>query len=151
LLDEAIVYAEKLSQAQFLAGYGATQSVPGPMFSFASYLGFMQAENGGIYGALVATVFIFLPGFLLVLAIYPIWQTLSAYAPLQKGIAGANAAVVGLLAAALYDPIFIHGISQHADLAIAALAFAALSRFKIGVVWVVACCVLIKILLVSIN
>jgi chromate transporter len=147
LLEEAMVGAAYVSQADFLAGYGATQAMPGPMFSFAAYLGFLQDNthsSGGILGALLATVFIFLPGFLLVIAILPFWQRLSAIPQLTQAIAGANAAVVGLLAAALYNPIFIHAIVAPIDLAIAALAFATLTRFNTPVLLVVLGCVFSK-------
>ena len=151
LLEEAMVTANYVSQADFLAGYGATQAMPGPMFGFAAYLGFIQAETYGgnqILGALQATLFIFLPGFLLVYAILPFWQSFSQKEALSKAIAGANAAVVGLLAAALYNPIFLHAIVAPVDLAIAAIAFAALSRFKAPVLLVVLICVFSKLALV---
>lgn len=151
LLEEAVVAVGKVSQADFLAGYGATQAVPGPMFTFATYLGFLQSEDGGLQGALIATVFVFLPGFLLVLAIYPFWQKLSANTSLQNAISGANAAVVGLLAAALYDPIFTHAIGQPSDMVIAALAYAGLARFKLPVLWVVFFCIAIKLALVFVH
>jgi chromate transporter len=153
LLEEAMVGASYLSQADFLAGYGATQAMPGPMFSFAAYLGFLQEDAngaGGITGALIATLFIFLPGFLLVLAILPFWHRLSTKPQLSRAIAGANAAVVGLLAAALYNPIFVHAINQPADLAIAAIAFAALSRFRVPVLLVVFGCIVSRVLVVFI-
>jgi chromate transporter len=146
LLESAVVTAGKVSEAQFLAGYGATQAVPGPIFSFAAYLGYLlPGKDGGIIGAMVASVFIFLPGFLLVLAVLPYWQRISQQAKAKEAIAGANAAVVGLLAAALYDPIFTHAITQTNDLVIAALAYAALSRWKVPVLLVVVFCVAAKV------
>lgn len=145
LLEQIAVASGQVSQAEFLAGYGATQAVPGPMFSFAAYLGFLQLEGGGMYGALIATLFIFLPGFLLVLIIYPFWQEVSRSETLQKGIAGANAAVVGLLGAALYDPIFIHAVEQPIDVAIAAAAYAAIARFNVPVLWIVFGCLVLRV------
>jgi len=148
LLESALVSVDKLSEAEFLAGYGATQAVPGPMFSFAAYLGYLMPGNdGGIIGALTASIFIFLPGFLLVLAVLPYWQRISQHTQAQGAIAGASAAVVGLLAAALYDPIFTHAILHAHDLAVAAIAYAALARWKIPVLFVVVFCVLAKVLL----
>jgi chromate transporter len=149
LLEQTMVAAGNVSQADFLAGYGATQAVPGPMFSFAAYLGFLQADTGRFSGAMIATAMIFLPGFLLVIAILPFWQDLSTQPLLVKVIAGINSAVVGLLAAALYDPIFVHAVNEPIDLAIAAVAFGALSRFKLPVLIVVFGCVVIKIAVTS--
>jgi chromate transporter len=146
LLESAVVSGEQISQADFLAGYGATQAVPGPMFSFAAYLGFlMPGAEGGLSGAFIASLFIFLPGFLLVLAVLPYWQTMSQQAAQQASIAGASAAVVGVLAAALYDPIFVHAITQPVDLAIAAIAYAALSRWSAPVLVVVCFCIIAKV------
>jgi chromate transporter len=148
LLESALVSVDKLSETEFLAGYGATQAVPGPMFSFAAYLGYLMPGNdGGIIGALTASIFIFLPGFLLVLAVLPYWQRISQHTQAQDAIAGASAAVVGLLAAALYDSIFTHAILHAHDLAVAAIAYAALARWKIPVLFVVVFCVLAKVLL----
>lgn len=147
LLETAFVASGDISQSDFLAGYGATQAIPGPMFTFAAYLGFLQAEYGGIFGAMLATVCIFLPSFLLILAFYPFWKKISANVKLQSAIAGTNAAVVGLLAAALYDPIFIHAVTQPSDLALAAAAYSALARFNAPVLGVVFACVVLKILL----
>lgn len=144
LLEQATVAQGSLTQDLFLAGYGATQAVPGPMFSFASYLGFV-IEGGGIgqsiAGALWATLFVFLPGFLLLIACLPYWQKLVQHAVFGRAFAGANAAVVGLLAATLYNPIFIHAIASGLDLAIAALAFTLLARWKIPVLAVMGICV----------
>lgn len=150
LLEEVTVGQGAISQDDFLAGYGATQALPGPMFSFAAYLGFMHASEGGIQGALVASIFIFLPGFLLVYALHPIWHQLSQNPTFQGFISGSNAAVVGLLAAALYNPIFVHAINSIQDVVIAAIAFALLSRCNISVLWVVLCCVALKCVFVMV-
>lgn len=152
LLESAVVADGQISQAEFLAGYGATQAVPGPMFSFAAYLGFlMPGGEGGLSGAFIASLFIFLPGFLLVLAVLPYWQRMSQQAAQQATIAGASAAVVGVLAAALYDPIFLHAVSQPIDIAIAAVAYAALARWKVPVLVVVLFCILAKVSWVLFN
>lgn len=139
LLEEATVANGLLTQDLFLAGYGATQALPGPMFSFASYLGWLI--EGDLSGALWASLFIFLPGFLLIIACLPYWQMLSQNKVLIYAFSGANAAVVGLLAATLYSPIFTHAITSKLDLAIAALAFTCLTRLKIPVLVVVALCI----------
>jgi chromate transporter len=148
LLESAFVSTEQISQADFLAGYGATQAVPGPMFSFAAYLGYLlPGSERPLIQAFVATVFIFLPGFLLVMTILPSWQRLSHSSKNKAAFAGANAAVVGLLAAALYDPIFVHAITQPLDIAIAAVAYAGLSRYKVSVLYIVMFCVMSKLFL----
>ncbi|MBT1451039.1 chromate efflux transporter [Glaciecola sp. XM2] len=148
LLESAFVSIEQISQADFLAGYGATQAVPGPMFSFAAYLGYLlPGSERPLIQAFVATVFIFLPGFLLVMTILPSWQRLSHSSKNKAAFAGANAAVVGLLAAALYDPIFVHAITQPLDIAIAAVAYAGLSRYKVSVLYIVMFCVMSKLFL----
>jgi chromate transporter len=122
------------------------------MFSFAAYLGFlMPGAEGGLSGAFIASLFIFLPGFLLVLAVLPYWQRMSQQAAQQATIAGASAAVVGVLAAALYDPIFVHAITQPIDLAIAAIAYAALARWKVPVLAVVLFCIIAKVLWALFN
>ncbi|MFC4701614.1 chromate efflux transporter [Glaciecola siphonariae] len=160
LLEQIAVATGSISQADFLAGYGATQAVPGPMFSFAAYLGFLEGGSeqlakasldGALASAAIASMFIFLPGFLLVLALLPYWKTLNRYQTFRSALSGANAAVVGLLAAALYDPIFVHAIRSASDLAIAALAFACLMRFKLPVLWVVLGCIAAKMLVAALG
>jgi len=162
-LEHATVAQGFVSQEVFLAGYGATQAVPGPMFSFAAYLGYMgelhqQLISGGdanvsnaVLAALLATLFVFLPGFLLVSAILPISQKLFAYAFVRRAFVGANAAVVGLLAATLYDPIFTHAIQSNHDVVIAGIGFIALSRFKAPVLVIVCLCIIVKVLFVSMS
>lgn len=151
LLEQMSVQPDLLDQQAFLAGYGATQAVPGPMFSFAAYLGYLwpsadQSMLSAISNAFWATTFIFLPGFLLVGAVLPIWQYVMHKALVQRCIVGANAAVVGLLAATLYDPIFTHAVSSSADVAIAAICFVLLHRFKLPVLFIVVACVLFSVL-----
>ena len=155
-LEQTTVAKGLLSEEVFLAGYGATQALPGPMFSFAAYLGYMTemqtatnaypvSMSGAIGGALLATLFIFLPGFLLVSAILPVSQILFVYAYVRRAFVGANAAVVGLLAATLYDPIFTHAIQASHDLVIAGIAFVALNRIKAPVLVLVVLCIGLKI------
>lgn len=141
LLEDSVVANGWVSSENFLAGYGAAQAIPGPMFSFAAYLGFLTpTEYGSLINALVATVFMFLPGFLLVAAALPLWQSISRNNGANKAIAGINAAVVGLLAAAFYDPIFTSGISSGTDLAIALVGFGLLNVWKLSPLVVVFWC-----------
>lgn len=142
LLEQATVAQGIISEDVFLAGYGATQAVPGPMFAFAAYLGFVIDDGlSPMAGALLATIFVFLPGFLLVIACLPTWQSLSQKSSLKRAFAGANAAVVGLLAAALYDPIFQHAILNQSDVIISVLAFTALAKWKVPVLAVLGFCI----------
>lgn len=112
----------------FLAGYGLAQAVPGPLFTFASYLGMAQA---GVLGALIATLAIFLPSLLLLIAVMPVWAKQAANPKARGAIAAINAAVVGLLAAAFYDPVWTHGISGPGTFVVAVAALAALTKFKL--------------------
>lgn len=105
LLERELVPTGWLSKEDFLAGYGATQAVPGPLFTFAAYLG---ALIDGWLGATVATIGIFLPAFLLVIGTLPFWNSLRRKSNIQGSLIGVNAAVVGILLAALYDPIWTH-------------------------------------------
>jgi len=142
LLEQATVAQGIISEDAFLAGYGATQAVPGPMFAFAAYLGFVIDDGlSPVVGALLATIFVFLPGFLLVIACLPTWQSLSQKPGLKRAFAGANAAVVGLLAAALYNPIFQHAILNQSDVIISVLAFTALAKWKVPVLSVLGFCI----------
>ena len=142
LLEESVVGTGWVNQENFLAGYGASQAIPGPMFSFSAYLGgLIDTGYASWVGALIALVFMFLPGFILMLAVLPIWQSLSQNNLAIKAIAGINAAVVGLLAVALYDPVFVSGVASRLDLAIAVFGFAMLSIWKLSPVYVVIWCV----------
>ena len=142
LLEQQTVTTGWLATDQFLAGYGAAQSVPGPMFTLATYLGAeipTQLPSG--WNALLATLAIFLPGFLLLLTILPIWQQLTRLSGAAAVIAGINAAVVGLLAAALYDPVFTEGINHWLDALIAIAAFIIMFVFKRSVLWSLLFCI----------
>ena len=124
LLQGEPAVVEALSQEQFLAGYGAAQAVPGPLFTFAAYLGFeMGAGPAAWVSAAVALVAIFLPGMLLLLAVLPFWGQLQQNSLARAGVAGANAAVVGILAAALVHPVITSGITGIAPLIIAVGCF----------------------------
>ena len=142
LLEESIVVTGLLSADSFLAGYGASQAIPGPMFAFSAYLGALVSSGSPLVGASVALVFMFLPGFLLISAVLPLWQRISDYPQAVNSIAGVNAAVVGILAAALYDPIFTSGITSFVDMAIVAAGFMILLYWKQSPLVVVAWCVL---------
>lgn len=146
LLEEYVVYPGWVSQDQFLAGYGAAQAVPGPLFSFAAYLGLVFASDaGGPAGSILALLCIFLPGFLLVAGILPLWSQFSKGVRANRAIAGVNAAVVGILGAALYDPIFINAIHGPVDLAIGLIGFMILAGLRLSPLYVVAWCVLASI------
>jgi chromate transporter len=124
LLQAAVVPQGWVSNDAFLAGYGAAQAVPGPLFTFAAYLGaVMNIPPNGWQGALLCLVAIFLPSFLLVIGALPFWEDLRQRSGMRSALAGVNAAVVGLLIAAFYDPIWTVGITNAADFALALAAF----------------------------
>jgi len=138
LLQATVVPAGVVSNAQFLAGYGAAQAVPGPLFTFAAYLGaVMQGPLSGWQGGLAMLLVIFLPAFLLVVAALPFWEALRHRAGVQSAMAGVNAAVVGILLAALYDPVWTSAIGSRADFAVALAAFALLVVARLSPVLVV--------------
>jgi chromate transporter len=142
LLEETVVTPGWISQDDFLAGYGAAQAVPGPMFTISAYLGArLPGEEGGLVGAAVALAAIFLPGFLLVAGVLPLWRQLASRTGAARSIAGVNAAVVGLLGAALYDPIFTAAVRAPVDLAIALVGFALLIAWRASPLLVVLWCV----------
>ena len=142
LLEEAVVKPGLLNSDQFLAGYGAAQAIPGPMFSFAAYLGaLLQDGQGSIISASIALVFIFLPGFLLLSGILPFWQAIASQSAANRAIAGINAAVVGLLGAALYDPVWTSAVNRPLDLAIALFGFTLFAAWKLSALVVVIWCV----------
>ena len=107
------------------------QAIPGPLFTFAAYLGtVLELTTPRWLGGIVALVAIFLPSFLLVLGVLPLWDRVRAIVPVQKALLGVNAAVVGVLLAALYDPIWTSAIKGPSDFALAAAAFALLAFWK---------------------
>lgn len=140
LLQESVVDSGLIAADDFLAGYGAAQAMPGPMFTLATYLGaVLPGGNGGVLGATLASVMIFLPGFLLVAGVLPLWRALGARSYAARAIAGINAAVVGLLAAAFYNPVWISGIDGTGDIAIA-LSGLLLLLWRVSALWVVLGC-----------
>lgn len=142
LLEETLVKPGLISSGDFLAGYGAAQAVPGPMFSLSAYLGAqMPGTTGGVLGASVALGMIFLPGFLLVAGALPLWTTIAHRPIAARAVAGINAAVVGILGAALYDPIWTSAVRGPLDVAIALVGFALLVAWRISPLVVVTWCV----------
>jgi chromate transporter len=142
MLEETVVSPGWVSPEAFLSGYGAAQAVPGPLFSVAAYLGAqLPGNSGGAFGAAVALLGIFLPGFLLVSAALPLWRTFSGHPAAARAIAGANAAVVGLLAAAFYDPVFTTAVKNPTDFAIGLVALLLLAGWRRSPLIIVAWCV----------
>lgn len=142
LLQHAVVDSGWINGGTFLAGYGAAQALPGPMFSLAAFLG-GEVPLGlpAAVGATVALLAVFLPGFLLLLAVLPVWARLARHRLAHAAMAGTNATVVGLLAAAFYDPVWTQGVRSWVDLAIAAMGFALLVVARVSALWVVLGCV----------
>lgn len=132
LLQAEVVDPGWVTRDAFVAGYGAAQAVPGPLFTFAAYLGAMSipAPNG-VAGAALCLVAIFLPSFLLVIGALPFWDALRRRPQAQAALRGVNAAVVGLLLAALYDPVWTSGIAARADFALAAGALLLLAFWRL--------------------
>ncbi len=143
LLRDAVVTPGWVQRSDFLAGYGAAQSVPGPLFTFAAYLGAVLhnpvgSPSAGIGGAALALMAIFLPGFLLLLGILPFWRALRDVDRAQASLRGINAAVVGILGAALYTPVWTGAISGSTDVAVALLGFGMLVAWRLRPLLVVA-------------
>jgi chromate transporter len=132
LLRDAVVTPGWVTPDAFLAGYGAVQAVPGPLFSFAAYLGaVMGPEPNGLAGAIVALVAIFSPGLLLVAGFLPFWDAVRRRAGAQAAMRGTNAAVVGILGAVLYNPVWTGAVEGPRDFAIAAVGFVLLVVWKL--------------------
>ena len=141
LLQQATVANGWISASDFLAGYGAAQAVPGPLFTFASYLGWIMSPAPHHWvGMLCATAGIFLPGLLLVIAVLPHWQVLRARRAVAALLAGANAAVVGLLASAFYSPVWTSAVLSATDFAVAVVALLLLTRWRVRPLLVVLFC-----------
>ncbi len=132
LLQSAVVPPGWVSETQFVAGYGATQAVPGPLFTFSAYLGTVAGPNPhGWVGGLIALIGIFLPSFLLVVGVMPFWNVIRVQPGFQSALRGVNAAVVGLLLAALYNPVWTSAIKNRADFGLAVVAFGLLVAWKL--------------------
>lgn len=131
LLEAGTVATGWITPDAFLAGYGLAQAVPGPLFTFAAWLGALMAvPPNGVAGAVIALLALFLPGFLILTAALPFWDRLRRQPGAQAAMAGANAAVVGILGLALYDPVFVSAIAGRADFALALTCFLALTLWK---------------------
>jgi chromate transporter len=141
VLQAEVVPQGWVSNGDFLAGYGVAQVVPGPMFSFAAYLGVVSAATPhGWLGGIIALVAIFLPGFLLMIGVLPFWDRLRHRPAARNVMRGVNAAVVGLLLAALHDPVWTGAIHDGSDFSLALLAFLALLFWRWPAWAVVALC-----------
>ena len=137
LLQSEVVQSGWVTESDFLAGYGITQAVPGPLFTFAAYLGaVMGPAPNGIYGAAICLLGIFLPGLLLLVGALPFWDALNKLPLAQAAMRGANAAVVGVLGAALYNPVWTSAVLSPSDFALALIGFIALIIWKVSP-WIV--------------
>jgi chromate transporter len=149
LLEDAVVSSGWLTSETFLAGYGASQAIPGPMFAFSAYLGAVIPTGYNAWlSASIALLFMFTPGFLLVAGVLPFWRAISHNTAVANAVSGINAAVVGLLAAALYNPIFISAIQSAADIIIGMIGFAMLTVWRLSALVVVAWSVIASVLIV---
>ena len=132
LLQAEVVAPGWVTNEQFVAGYGAAQAVPGPLFTFSAYLGFvMQPQPNGLAGAALALIAIFLPGILMTVGALPFWELLRTRGSFQSALRGVNAAVVGLLLAAFYHPVWTSAINKPTDFGLAILAFGLLVFWKL--------------------
>ena len=132
LLQHSVVPPGWVGNDAFLAGYGAAQAVPGPLFTFAAYLGtVMGPPPNGWIGGLICVSAIYLPSFLLLLGVLPFWDTLRRRAGIRSALMGVNAAVVGLLLAALYTPVWTSAIFGPADFALGIAAFLLLVMWRV--------------------
>jgi chromate transporter len=131
LLQASVVPSGWVTNDAFLAGYGAAQAVPGPLFTFAAYLGaVMGPEPNGLLGATLCLIAVFLPSYLLVIVALPFWDDFRRRRGAQAALAGINATVVGLLLAALYNPVWTAGITSAVDFALAMTAFLLLFMWR---------------------
>lgn len=132
MLEAKVVDAGWVSLDQFLAGYGATQAIPGPLFTFAAYLGaVLGPEPNGALGAFIALMALFLPGALILIGALPFWDQFRLLPRAQLAMQGANAAVVGILGAALYAPVFTSAVLDMRDFALALACYVALVSWKL--------------------
>jgi chromate transporter len=133
LLHDAVVAPRWVSDDAFLAGYGAAQAVPGPLFTFAAYLGtVVSISPHGVPGAIVSLIAIFVPGLLLLVGALPFWQDFRRHLSARAIMRGVNASVVGLLAAALYDPLWRNAVHTVEDIALALVGFLSLTIWRLA-------------------
>lgn len=130
------IVGDQLSQDAFLTGYAAAQAVPGPMFTFATFIGYEMSDTP-VLGALVATIAVFLPGFLLLLGVLKNWQSLAAKPRVSGAISGVNASVVGLLLAALYQPVFSSAVASPTDIALIIAGFYLHKKLNLSILWMI--------------
>jgi len=136
-LLQSMVHDGLIAPENFFAGYGAVQAMPGPLNTFSAFLGYANLSPlHGVPGALVAIVLIFLPSFALIFAIAPVWNRVAGAPRAAGAVRGANAAVVGLLGAVLYDPVLLSLGTSPVRIAIALAAFAAISAWRVAP-WIV--------------
>jgi len=141
LIQAEVVPPGWLTEDAFIAGYGAAQAVPGPLFTFSAYLGSaMHTPPNGWAGGLLALFSIFLPSMLLVLGVYPFWESLRAKTSVQAALKGTNAVVVGILLAALYNPVWTQAVHSLRDFLIAIAAFCLLQFGRVSVILVLIGC-----------
>ncbi len=132
LLKTEVVSTGLVSKEAFMAGYGAAQAVPGPLFTFSAFLGTVAKSNpNGWIGAIICLTAIFLPSFLLILGVLPFWDSLGKLKFVPKGLLGVNASVVGLLIASFYNPLWTNTILSVNDFILAMFAFLLLVFWKI--------------------
>ena len=141
LLEETVVEPGLMTHEEFLAGYGAAQAVPGPMFSVAAFLGARLDAGAPAVGATICLLAIFLPGLLLAAGVLPLWRWITSHKAAASALAGTNAAVVGLLAAAFYDPVWTTAVTSVSDGIIALVGFALLLFRRTSVLLVLLWCV----------
>jgi chromate transporter len=131
LLRQAFVEPGAVTDETFLAGYGAAQALPGPLFTFAAYLGAEgRTPPHGVTGAIIGLIGIFLPGMLVLMGTLPFWEAVRRQVPAQAAMRGINAAVVGILGAALYDPVWTSAVKTPGDLALALVGFVLLTAWR---------------------
>jgi chromate transporter len=131
LLRDAMVPPGWISDDRFLTGYGLAQAVPGPLFTLAAYLGAANAYAPSAWSACVAVIFIFLPGLLMTIAALALWSRVSRHDRVRSALAGVNAAVVGMLAAALYNPVWKTAVLAPTDIGIAFFGWLLLVRWRV--------------------
>ena len=141
------ILGEQISQDAFLTGYATAQAVPGPMFTLATFLGFELNQSAPIVGALIATIAVFLPGFLLIIVVLKNWTQLAAIKSVAGALKGVNAAVVGLLLAALYQPILQSAVHNALEMALAILGVYLLKGLKLPIVVIVLLYIVIGMLI----
>jgi chromate transporter len=129
LLEAEVVPTGQVSKEMFMAGYGLAQAVPGPLFTFSAYLGALSDQP--MTGAVICLVSIFLPSFLLVCGVLPFWEKVRTYPHLRKAMLGINASVVGILLAALYQPVWMSAIFSARDFALATVGFVMLEFWRL--------------------